>query len=115
MSNMMISLVATEARQAMVMGAPFKDRCRQAMKSAAGHWMVLDPDLQFRGALAAILTEYKEGSPEGDQVRREIKIMRALGAATSGVPVDFATVLEDVGEAQGEPIKLAEMWREIAK
>jgi len=118
MSDVLISIVAAEARGAMPKDGDLKAKAEAAMRSAANHWMVLDPELQFKGALAALMLEYPEGSPEGDRVHAEVTAMRKLagliGALQSGVAVDFDAMAAEP-TPQFERIGLADLWRAITK
>jgi hypothetical protein len=105
----MIAIVMTEARAAAENEETFEGKLRAAMKSAAHHWMVLDEPTQQQGALAAVLDLVGPESDEGRRIQHEMKIHRALQAASSGIPVDFGAMLE--GDAP-EPIGLAKLWTE---
>src|SRR5258706_6801899 len=114
MSQMEISLVAAEARAAMPKDGDLKAKAEAAMRCAADHWMVLDKELQFKGALAALILEYPEGSPEGDRVRAEVRAMRKLAgiisASQSGIPIDFEAMAAEP-TPEFERIGLADLWR----
>lgn len=50
-------------------------------------------ELMFRTGLAAIMVSANEEDKE--EIKRSIKPLQMLNAATSGVPVDWSAVLED--------------------
>jgi hypothetical protein len=116
MDDTMIALVASEARGAMPKDGDLQAKAEAAMRSAAHHWMVLDPDVQFKGALAALLLEYPESTPEHTRIRAEIGAMRKLaaiiGAAQAGIPLDLAAIAENP-TPDFERIGLADMWRRV--
>ena len=109
MSATLVALVATEAREAAKDCTTLDERIRAAMKSAANHWMVLDRDQQFQGAVTAIYELSDEATRE--RLTRELDVLKALSAVVQGVPVDFGALVGVEGEAP-EPIGLSKFWRE---
>ena len=109
MSATLVALVATEAREAAKDCTTLDERIRAAMKSAANHWMVLDRDQQFQGAVAAIYELSDEATRE--RLTRELDVLKALSAVVQGVPVDFGAVVGDEEKAP-ELIGLSKFWRE---
>lgn len=113
MSDAMIGLVALEAEDAAKNEPTLEGKLRAAMKAAANHWMVLDRDLQLKGALAAVLTLVGVDSADGQRIQHELRLHRALNAAAAGVPVDFGALFSENDETpKPEPLKLADLWRE---
>lgn len=108
MSDVMLALVATEAREAIKNETTLENRLRTAMKAAANHWMVLDRDTQFRGAVAAVY----EVSDEDDRQRieQELDALKFINAMLSGVPVDM-----DRRPKAENPIGLTKLWTEAIR
>lgn len=87
------------------------ERLRKAMKAARDHHMVTDEVTQFRGAVGAVLLDPLTTDEEKRRLEREINVLRALGAAQSGVPVNFGALLP---EEDYEPIGILKIWHETA-
>ena len=85
-----------------------EDRCTAAFKAVKSHWMALDEEPQFAGALVAVFETATD--EEKERLKAEVAAMKALRAAVDGVPVDFSRALEGFGEY--EPIGLNKLWRE---
>lgn len=108
MNQTMLVLVAESAKTAAEGEPDFIERIRKCMRASYGHWMVTDEEQQFSGAVAAALM-LSEGE---DKKRMEaaIDVMKALGAAMQGVPVDMAAVMN---QHEGvEPVPLRKLWEE---
>ena len=106
MSDNLLMLVMVEARGAIKPEDSLEDRCRSAMKVSAHHWMVLDQDVQFRAAIAAVYESATDD--EQERIKDELDNLRALNAMMTGVPVDFDNV-----KPVENPIGLNKMWREV--
>ena len=106
MSKVQVALVAMEAGKVVRSSDTLEDRFRAAMKKASSHWMVVDPDLQFQGAVAAVYELASE--EERERITAELAAMRFVSAMFAGVPVDFesAPVVEN-------RIGLVDLWREV--
>ena len=104
----MAMLVFAEVKHHIKEEDSLEDRCKAAFKAAKGHWMVTDEEIQFAGAIAAVYDKCDDD--EKARVKAAIDFMKALKAATSGVPVDMAQVLK---QHEGvKPIALNKLWRE---
>lgn len=116
MSDTLIGLVAAEARGAISKDTPLAANVEAAMRVAANHWMVLDRDLQLKGALAALLLEYPETTPEGERLRHEVAAMRKLSgmihALQSGVPVGLEAMAAEP-TPEYERVGIADAWRKV--
>lgn len=110
MSNQNALLIAcTEAIPvAREAGPDLEDRLRAAMQKTYRHWMATDEDDQFQAAIAACLEVAEEEDKE--RIMVAVRMLGALGAAASGVPVDFASM--DV-EGIPEPAPLVRIWDEV--
>jgi len=94
----LISLVAMECKEAIGDATDVPEMLRRAFKAAKNHWMVLEPEPQLQGALAAVLTKLGEGTPEYERLHTEIEIIAKfnawLRAAQMGVAGDPPVVPE---------------------
>ena len=104
--NHLIMLVMMEARTAIKPEDSLEDRCRAAMKAAKGHWMVLDENLQFQGAVAAVLETANE--EEEARIMDSLHALKTLNALLNGVSVDL-----DGYEAPTNPLGLNKIWQEV--
>ena len=82
MSDMMLALVMTEAKMHIRPEDSLEDRFRAAFKAAANHWMVLDPDVQFKGAVGAVWAA-SEDSDEKERIEAELRSLNTLAALLS--------------------------------
>lgn len=96
-----IAIACHEAR-AGLKGLPLEARCRQAFRAVKGHWMVTDQNEQFQAAVAAILLE-TEDATERERIEYTVETMKAIAAASQGIPVDFGSVLRE--EIEGVPLQ----------
>jgi hypothetical protein len=71
--------------------------------------MVLDPDVQLRGAIGAVLSTASD--EERARLEASLNVLRAISALTAGVPVDLDAVLE---RNKGiETVPLPGLWHEV--
>ena len=114
MTETEIALVYMEAKAAAEKTNNYEDRVKAAMTAAMNHWMVLDEQKQFSGAVAAIM----ELSTEQEQrsMKRELNTTKAINAAASGVPIDFSALFAELEEEKDlPPSKLSATWRDLKK
>ena len=64
-------------------------------------------DLMFRTAIGAVMAGASED--EQEQIRRSLATLKALAAASQGIPVDFGAIDMD------DLIPLMELWRDSAE
>ncbi len=103
----LVAIVMTEAKAAGEGIEDFEEMCRACMTIAAEHWMVLDEDEQFRGAIAAILMLADE--EHKSRVKYTVKMLKGLNAATSGVPVYFEALVD----FEVKMVPIVKWWQEI--
>lgn len=118
MSDVMLMLVVSECQDAVknCANGGFEDKLRAAMTAAKDHWMVLDKDTQFQGAVAAVLLHYGKDSEEGKRLVYEINAIRKISAILNAAQAGVSVNLHDVGDKEKcEPVGLMKMWWEIAK
>ncbi len=91
------------------------------MDAAQVHWLVTDPEEQFRGVVGALLSHYDEGSMEYRRVEQELKAIHKfsafLNARSAGLNVSLADTLtfDDSDGEKLEAIGLLPKWRERMK
>lgn len=118
MTDVMLAIVAMEAGIACKGEPDLIKRIKKAMRSARGHWMVLDPEIQLRGALAAALQESEGADRERleTSVERLKKASALIAALTAGVTVDFDALAEDDPSEDGvEDIPILKLWEAEGK
>jgi spore germination protein YaaH len=93
-------------------GKSLEDRFRAVMKRCHNHWMVTNENEQFTGSVAAMLINATDD--EKRHIEMSLKIIKALSAAISGVPVDFENVLAEVEASGLEQLPLQKWWQETA-
>ena len=104
MNSAVIAIVAAECRAAAEKETTLEGRLKAAFSVARDHWMATDENDQLNGAVVAI-----HGISNDEDKRRlelEMKSLRALNAAMSGVPVDFAGL-----ELPEKPIGIVALWK----
>ena len=116
MNDAMLAIVAVECRDAVdSCEGGLTDKARAAMEKAKDHWMVLDKDIQFRGAVGALLLHYGKDSPEYERISQEIAGLRKLSAILQAGAVGLSVNLTEDDLPKHEPIGLMKMWQEITK
>ncbi len=84
-------------------------KLREAMKCAdESCWMSVNEEYNFKAAVGAVLVDIGIDHEDYPRITRELEILRGLGAASSGVPVDFGALLE--GAVGHKPFGLTRMW-----
>ncbi len=101
-----ILIAITEIKQGIDSSDSIENRFRTAMIQAKNHWLVVDEDGQLRAAIGAVLVTATED--EKERIHAELDVIKALSAATTGVPVDF-----DALKMSGNPIGILNLWREL--
>lgn len=109
-----VSICATEAKHAAKNVEGHVETIRAAMRACVDHWMVLDEETQFLGAIGGVLLLADERGDEElrDRITRELAFLRSLSAATRGVPVDMGRAIDDVGNVD-DMFGLRKMWDEV--
>ncbi len=91
---------------------PLEERLKVAMRKALKHWLVSDEEGQFKMAVGAVLVEATDD--ERERLDTELKFLASLSAAVSGVPVDFARLMGELGEdAADKAVGLRKLWDEV--
>ena len=110
MSNVNIQIVAQEAAEACKDTPDLKERVRKAMQKAYKHWMVLDEQEQFKGAVTGAFL----CSDEDDKltIKAALQSLQTLSAVLSGVPVDLEEALKQQ-ESVADKLALLPLWKEV--
>ena len=80
-----------------------------AARNSSNTWMLGSDDDKFKAAVVAAHPFLKE--EDQTRLKQELDFFKVLGAATSGVPVDFSAVLAGVDE-DIKPLGLMKLWKE---
>src|SRR3990167_2431519 len=117
MSDVMLSLVIAECKHPVeACAGGLEDKLRAAMNVAKDHWMVLDRDTQFRGAIGAVMSHYGQDSEEYKRMEHEIDSLRQLSAFLAASQAGLAVALPDTTDTQQErpePIGIMKIWHEV--
>lgn len=113
MSDAFVAIIAAECKDAVAAANSLEDKARAAMKVAKGSWLTLDQDVQFRGAVGALLIHYGLASPEYERIAAELSSLRKLSAILQAAEVGLSVNLTDADLPKHEPIGLLRMWQEI--
>ena len=105
----LIHVVIAVAKSAINLDDSLEDRCRAAMKAAKDNGIILDEELQFKGAVAALFMESSDDD-ENDRIRLELEALRDLSALLSGVPLDLERI-----QPLDNPIGLRKLWVEVTE
>jgi hypothetical protein len=118
MSDTMLALVAVEARSALDGHVgDLRSAAVKAMRACHNHWMVLEQEAQFRGALVGLMQHYGPESEEYKRLSWEIGQIRKLDAmivaGAAGLSVNLEGLVDDE-KPPYEPLGLIGIWRETA-
>lgn len=109
MNDAMLMIVATEAK-ARIEGKTFatvEEKLKEAMRATKDHWGVTDEQMQFKAAIAAVLLD--KPSPEDKaRIEEELNVLKMLGAAMQGIPVDFSQMVPPE-----KPLGLNKLWQDV--
>ena len=116
MSNAMLMIVISECTPAVEKcDGDLKEKIRASMNAAKDHFMVRDRDIQFRGAIGAVMQHYGKESDEYKRMASEIDGLRKLSAMLSAMQAGLSVSIPDVEDDAPEPIGMMKMWHEIIK
>lgn len=93
---------------------PLEERLKVTMRAALKHRLVIDKENQFKMAVGAVMAEATE--EEKERINIDLKFLRAMSSAASGVPVDFGRLVKELGEDSADKaIGLRKLWDEVKK
>lgn len=81
------------------------------MEVTASHWLATNEDDQFLAACEGVARCCDAGDRE--RIEFGLRFLRSLAAATSGVPVDFASLVAEDEAERVEPAPLKRIWNEV--
>lgn len=109
-NSMLLAIQEIERKvEALPLGATVEEKLLVAMRVARHHWLVTDEEARFRAAIGAVMLHSDPETKE--RLEQEVRTLRAVGAATEGVPVDLGAVFDDL---PSEPIGLLCLWEASA-
>lgn len=109
MNDAMLMIAATEAK-ARIDGKEFatvEEKLKEAMRATKDHWGVTDEQTQFKAAIAAVLMS-KPSAEDEQRIKEELEVLKLLGAATQGIPVDFSAMVPPE-----KPLGLNKLWNDV--
>lgn len=113
MTDIQLSLVVSECEAAIKdCSDNLEARLRAAMKAAANHWMVFDKNLQFLGAVGAVMEHYGKDSPEYERLAAELDGLKKFNAIVQAAQAGLSVDLSNVSMPTHEPIGLMKLWHE---
>ena len=113
MDNSMMIGVA-ELRTNVDPKRPLEERLKVAMRGALNHWLVTKEEEQFIMAVGAVMVEATEG--EKERINIDLKFLKAMSSAASGVPVDFGRLIDELGEGSAEKaVGLRKLWDDVKR
>ena len=93
---------------------PLEQRLKVAMGAALNHWLVIDEESQFTMAVGAVMMDATE--EEKERINVDLKFLKAMSSAASGVPVDFGRLMEELGEDSAtKAVGLRKLWDDVKK
>ncbi len=89
-----------------------EERLKVAMRGALNHWLVIDEEGQFKMAVGAVMVEASD--EERERISIDLKFLGAMSAASTGIPVDFGRLIEELGEDSADKaVGLRKLWDEV--
>jgi hypothetical protein len=108
MNDHLAAIVRIAATDKIDPDASLEDRFRAAFAGVQHHWMVTDPEVQYRAAIEAV---YLGANPdEQARILTELQVIKTLNAMLSGVSVD----LDNIPKCEN-PIRLTKLWNEACE
>lgn len=104
-------LTVNEIRAKLDTSKPVEEQIKTAYKAAMNHWLITNEGEQQRCALAAVMIDADFETQES--IKKELKFFEAINAASSGIPVDFGAMLDNLGESK--TFGIARLWDEAKK
>ena len=116
MSDVQLMLVIHECKGAVEKcEGSLDDRLLAAMNAAKGHWMVLDKDTQFRGAVGAVMQHYGQDSDEYKRMAHELESLRKFSAFIAASQAGLSTNFPEPAEDAPKPIGMMGLWHQATK
>jgi hypothetical protein len=107
-----IMIGITELRAGIDSKQLLEERLRVTMRAARNHWLVTNEESQFKMAVGAVMVEATE--EERGRIEVDLKFLKAMSSAASGVPVDFGRLMKELGkDGTVKGVGLMKLWDEI--
>ena len=107
----LIMMVAMDAKQ-KISGKTLEEKIVSSMKAAKNHWMVMNQNHQFYGAILAVIEHVGSESDDGKRLIEELGSIKqmndSINAAASGIPVAFENL-----KKPENPIGVIRLWKEV--
>ncbi len=103
------SMIEAEARDDIAAAGTVEEKLTAAFNVARNHWMFLDKNIQQKAGIGAVMMSIEKGGEDFRRIEKELHLHNALGAASSGIPVDFGAMLENTDEDL-KPVGIAKLW-----
>lgn len=107
-----VMVAITELKHVAEQEAEYEGRVNAVMKAAVRHWMVTDEGEQFKAACGALILTTPD---KAEEIKAQLRTLNALGAASSGIPVDWEALLEENKDAPKPSVMLQGAFREAIK
>ena len=101
-------LIIAELRDKLSPSIPLVERLLIAMRAARLNWMAPDDNTAFVAAVVAVIET--GAADEKLRLEYELKLLRGVSAALSGLPIDFGRLIED----PATELILRKLWDESA-
>jgi len=107
-----IMIGITELQSSIDPKQPLEERLKVAMRAALNHWLVIDEESQFKMAVGAVMLSATE--EEKERIEIDLKFLKSMSAAASGVPIDFGRLMKELGEdSEVKAVGLRKLWDEV--
>lgn len=93
-----ISLVSHECESAIGDERDTLQMLQKSFKAAKGHWMVLEEEPQFAGALNAVLVKMGAEHPDRERLETEITLLSRFGAFLKAAQAGLSPEVPEVPE-----------------
>ncbi len=110
MDNSIVIGIA-ELRSGIDPKQPLEERLKVAMRKALNHWLVFEEEGQFKMAVGAVMVEATE--EEQERMEIDLKFLKAMSSAVSGVPADFVRLAEELKGNEDKVVGLRKLWGEV--
>lgn len=111
--NLSIGLVSAECEHAIGDERDTVQMLSKAFKAAKNHFMIMEPDPQFKGALNAVLVKMGDEHPDKERLTTEIKLLGQFSAWFQAIRSGLSASPPEPPEGF-EAIGIRKIWDEAA-
>lgn len=118
MNTVELSLIITEIKPRLKKEHSLEEKLMTAMKMASNHWVVLDEEKQFLGAVGAVMDFCGKDSLEYKRMEYTMKALQRLNTLVRGAQLEMSMSLSDAlgsEEEKYEPVPLRDFWDKAKK